>query len=114
MAKKKKKTTKQAASGTRRKRRSAEEIIADLQKQIAMVKARATASNLKQSAAIKAALAAVRAIDKGLKAAQEEDNTTLRHVLADSREPLANFLSEQGIKLPKTRRPKGPRPKSTS
>jgi hypothetical protein len=106
MAKKKTKKT-----GTRRRRRSAEEIIEDLQKQITEVKARATAKALKKSGAVKAAIVALRAIDKGMDAAQEEDNNALRHVFADAREPLASFLTEQGMKLPKSRRPKGPRPK---
>lgn len=98
-------------SGTRRKRRSPEEMIEDLQKQIADLKQRAEARELKQSAAIKASLAAVKAIDKGIEAAKAEDNTQLRHVLADAREPLANHLTGLGMTLPKQRRPKGRRPK---
>jgi uncharacterized protein involved in exopolysaccharide biosynthesis len=102
---------KKKSEATRRKRRSPEEMIADLQKQITDLKARAEARQLKQSAAIKATLAAVKAIDKGIDAAKAEDNTQLHHVLADAREPLAAHLTGLGMTLPKPRRPKGRRPK---
>ena len=103
---------KTAASGTakRRKRRSPEEIIADLQKKIEEVKHRQEAKKLKQSGAIRAAISAVKAIDKSVAAAEEEEDTSLRHALADAREPLVAVLTERGIQLPKTRRPKGRRP----
>ena len=107
----KKKQARSAAGGKRRQRRSPEQMIADLQKQIEEVKARAVARELKQSAAVKHALAAVRAIDKALEAAAEEDNTPLRHVLADARKPLAEYLTAQGVRLPKARLPRGRRPK---
>jgi len=95
----------------RRKRRSPEEMIADLQAQISDLKVRAEARQLKQSAAIKATLSAVKAIDKGIEAAKEEDDAKLRHALLDAREPLAKHLEGLGVSLPKMRRPKGPRPK---
>lgn len=97
-------------TGQRRKRRTPEEMIEDLQKQISELKDRANARQLKQSPAVKAALAAVKALDKGAEAAREEENTELRHVLADAREPLANYLTGMGMALPKSRRPKGRRP----
>jgi len=99
------------STSRRRKRRSPEEMIEDLQAQIADLKARAEARQLKESAAIKAALSAVKAIDKGVEAAKNEDDAKLRHVLLDSREPLAQYLEGLGMTLPKMRRPKGPRPK---
>jgi len=102
---------KKKSSGARRKRRSPEEMIADLQAQIGELKRRAEARQLKQSAAIKASLAAVKAIDKGVEAAKEEDDAKLRHVLLDAREPLARHLEGLGVRLPKVQRPKGPRPK---
>ena len=101
----------QQNTGRRRKRRSPEEMIEDLQSQIADLKARAEARQLKGSAAIKAALSAVKAIDKGVRAAVDEDDAKLRHVLLDARAPLAQHLEGLGMKLPKMRRPKGPRPK---
>ena len=104
-----KKTTRK--EGSRRKRRSPEEIIADLQKQIREVKDRARSKELKQSGGVRFALAAVRALDKALNAAAEEDATPLRHALADSRKPIADYLTTEGIRLPRARLPKGPRPK---
>lgn len=106
----KKKTSRK--TGTRRKRRSPEEIIADLQKQIEDVKQRARARELKKSPAVKAAMMAVRAIDKALDLAAEEENSELRHVLADARGPLRDWAEQQDIKLPKARLPRGPRPRS--
>jgi hypothetical protein len=102
---------KKKSSESRRKRRSPEEMIADLQKQISSLKERAEARELKQSAAIKATLTAVKAIDKGIEAAKAEDNTQLRHVLMDARTPLAEHLTGLGMNLPKQQRPKGRRPK---
>lgn len=99
------------SAGKRRKRRSPEEMIADLQEQITELKTRAEARQLKQSAAIKAALTAVKAIDKGVEAAKKEEDAKLRHVLLDARAPLASHLEGLGMALPKMRRPKGPRPK---
>lgn len=111
MAKKapKKATKKKAA---RRKRRTPEEIIADLQSQIRDVKARAAAKELKQSDAIKKSLAAVRALDKGMEMAKEEGNSRLHHALADSRRILGDFLTGEGMKLPKARMPRGRKPKA--
>jgi len=106
----KKKTTKK--TGTRRKRRSPEEMIADLQNQIEEVKQRAHARELKKSPAVKAAMSAVRAIDKALDQAADEDNSHLRHALADARNPLRAWAEEQNIRLPKARLPRGPRPRS--
>lgn len=107
----KKKATRKK-TGARRRRRTPEEIIQDLQRQIAEVRARAEARKLKESPAVKATLKAVRALDKALDLAAEEDNTALRHVLADARAPLRAFFDEQGLKLPKARLPRGPRPRA--
>ena len=107
MAKKKESTRK------RRKRRSPDEIIADLQDEIRRVRARQKARELKESPAHKAALAALKAIDKALDAAAEESETALRHALADGRKSLGEYLEQQGVRLPKANLPKGPRPRST-
>jgi len=106
----KKKATRKKATA-RRRRRSPEEIISDLQLQIEEVKARAEAKKLKQSAAVKSALSAVRSLDKALDLAAQEENSRLRHALADARNPLKAFFEEQGVKLPKARVPRGPRPR---
>ena len=107
MAKKKEPTRK------RRKRRSPDEIIADLQDEIRRVRARQKARELKESPAHKAALAALKAIDKALDAAAEESETALRHALADGRKSLGEYLEKQGVRLPKANLPKGPRPRSS-
>lgn len=86
-------------------------MIADLQAQIKAVKNRAAAKEIKQSPAMKKAISAVRALDKGMELAQEESNSKLRHALADSRKVLGDFLVEEGLKLPKARLPRGRRPK---
>ena len=101
-----------AKKGTqRRKRRTPEEIISDLQKQIREVKARAAAKELKQSPAIKKATSALRALDKSMALAKEENHSRLHHALADSRRALAEFLEQEGMKLPKALMPRGRRPK---
>lgn len=98
-------------SSSRRKRRSPEEMIADLQLQIEEVKQRATARQMTQSTSVKMTVTIVRQLDKALDLALEEDQTVLRHALADARKPLASFLSAKGIKLPKARVPRGRKPK---
>lgn len=96
---------------TRRVRRTPEQIIADLQRQIHEVKARAATRELKKSPAIGASIAAIKALDKALDLAAEEENGPLRHALADARKPLGEQLTGMGVKLPKPRLPKGRRPK---
>ena len=102
----KKKSTKKRA-----KRRSSDEIISDLQEEIRRVRSRQRARELKDSPAHKAAMVAIKAIDKALKAAEENNETNLRHCLADGRKSLALYLEKQGVNLPKVNLPKGPRPK---
>jgi len=106
-----KKKTDQAASRKRRKRRSPEEIISDLQEEIQRVRSRQKARELKESPAHKAALVALKALDKALKTAAEEGETGLRHALADGRKALGAHLEKLGVSLPKANLPKGPRPK---
>ena len=115
MAKKKTKVAGAKAAGEgprrRRKRRSPEEIISDLQEEIRRVRSRQRARELKESPAHKAALTAIKAIDKALDVAAEESATALRHALADGRKSLAAYLEKQGLQMPKANLPKGPRPK---
>jgi len=96
----------EAAEPKRRKHRTPEQVIADLQKKIEDIKARAVARSLKRSPAMKLALASVRTLDKGLAAAASEDNDALRQALTESRAPLATFLAAQGMRLPKARGPR--------
>ena len=112
MAKTKK--TKKAGAGSarqRRKRRSPEQIIEDLQEEIRRVRERARQKELKNSPAMKAAAGAVKSIDKALDAAAEEGETSLRHILAEARKPLAAHLEKQGLRLPKANLPKGRKPR---
>lgn len=108
--KKSKKTATNSQSKSRRRRRTAEQMIADLEAEIERVKQRAVARELKESQAVKKTISVVRGIDKALEFAAEENNTSLRHALADARKPLAEYLTSQGMKLPKARVPRGRRP----
>jgi hypothetical protein len=103
---------KKTGTGKKRIRRSPEQLIADLQAKIKDIENRAAAKEIKRSPSAKAALAAVRHIDKANALAEEEGNTALRRALADGRKPLAAFLEAQGMQLPKARAPRGRRPKS--
>jgi len=94
----------------KRIRRNDEQLIADLKERIKELRARQDAREIKRSPAIKAALAAVRFLDKALEAAALEGSSPLRHALADSRKPLADFLTSMGVRLPKARLPRGRRP----
>lgn len=96
---------------SKRRRRSPDQIIADLQDEIRRVRARQKAKELKGSPAHKAAIAAVKSLDKALRAAADEGETALRHALADGRKSLGAYLEGQGMVLPKANLPKGPRPK---
>lgn len=102
---------KDTAQPARRRRRTPEERIADLQKEIEAVKARAAARESKQSASVRMSVSIVRNLDKALDLAKEEDQAVLRHALADARKPLAAFLTSKGIQLPKARAPRGRKPK---
>jgi hypothetical protein len=95
----------------KRKRRTIEELIADLEAEKEDLLARLKAQELKTSPAHKLALAAVKHIDKSAALATQEGETQLRHVLAEAREKLVPYLEERGVRLPKLRRPRGPRPK---
>jgi len=116
MAKKKSKvTTKKAAakdSGRKRRRRTDQELISDLQDRIRQVKARQAARDMQKSPPMKSAIAALRAIDRALDTAGSHGDTALRHVLADARKPLVEFLEKSGYRTPKANLPRGRRPKS--
>lgn len=115
MARKKStKTASSTAAGVTRKkrhRRSPEELINDLQDEIKRLRNKAKAKELRESPAVKNSMIAVRNIDKALDAAAEENNSVLRHALADARRSIGGYLEAQGVRLPKARLPKGPRPK---
>src|SRR6185436_12911096 len=85
-------------------RRTSDQIVADLEAEIARVRARAEA---KQAAAeVKgnpdgvAFLAAVKAADKAMRIADEQKNDAMVRVLEAARAPLAQHLVEMGLRLP--------------
>ncbi len=98
----------------RRTRRGPEALIAELQEKIRLIEARAAAKQAKESPATKLALNVVRALDKATMLAEQEDHTSLRHILSDARKPLAAYLESQGLNLPKGRTPRGRRPKAVA
>lgn len=112
MAKKKTMRTSESASKKKRHRRSPEEIIDDLQAEIKRLREKSAARAISESPAVKLTLTALKNIDKALDAAAKESNSHLRHALADARRNLSSYLEKQGVKLPKARLPKGPRPKA--
>ncbi|MEZ6017288.1 MAG: hypothetical protein R3F49_19395 [Planctomycetota bacterium] len=107
----KKQSQRTPAPGKQRYRRSDDELIADLKERIAQLKQRADAKKLKTSPSMKRTLTIVRSIDKALEEANEEKNNDLRRILVDARAPIAAFLGEQGVKLPKPRGPRGRKPR---
>jgi hypothetical protein len=106
-----KKKTQEAGAGKKRIRRSSDQIILALQAKIQEVKNRAAAQNLKQSPSIRRTLTLIRALDKTLSIAEQEGNNQVRHALAEARKPMAEFLTGQGLRLPKPRMPRGRKPK---
>ena len=93
-----------------RKRRSTDELIADYEKKIREVKARAKEKELKSSPAMKRAVSLVKAMDRCLSEAAEEGNNHLRHAVADGRKALSKYLQTQGVTLPKANLPRGRKP----
>ena len=98
--------------GKKRYRRTDEELIADLKQKLDDLRVRQESRALKESPAVRSAIAVVRAIDRALEEAAEANETALRHVLADCRKPLAEYLESSGLRLPRARLPRGRRPKS--
>jgi hypothetical protein len=96
----------------KRNRRSPEEIIAALQAKIEDVQRRAKAKELKGDPLLQKTLVLVRQLDRTMTQAEEAGNNRVRHALAASRQPLAEFLEEQGVRLPKPRMPRGRKPKA--
>jgi hypothetical protein len=96
----------------KRHRRTDEELIADLKRKLDELKDRHESRQLEKSPAIRASLAAIRAIDRALKVAAAQNETALRHVLVDCRKPLAEHLGASGLRLPRAEVPRGRRPKS--
>jgi N-methylhydantoinase B/oxoprolinase/acetone carboxylase alpha subunit len=85
-------------------RRTPEQVVADLEAQIAAVKQRAeakqVAAEVKGSPDGVAFLAAVKAADKAIRVAGEHKNDAMIRVLEAARAPLAEHLVSMGLRLP--------------
>lgn len=106
-------TTSKKTATTRKKtptRRTAQEMISELQAKIRDVKAREKVRELRRSPSISKTVNVLRGIDQALEFAAKEGNTTLRHALAGARRPLGDYLTSQGLKLPKVKLPRGRKP----
>ncbi|HIF40027.1 MAG TPA: hypothetical protein EYQ74_02865 [Planctomycetes bacterium] len=93
-----------------KKHRSAEERISELEAQIREVKDRAKLRELKKSVSVRRTLSIVKSIDKGMAEALEEDNSPLRHALADARRAIQGYAVHAGVPIPKGKMPRGRRP----
>ena len=102
-----KRTTKKQDDDTgeakKRHRRSPEEMIQDLELEIAQVKARAAARQAKQSDEGKAFMLAVKAVDRALAVAQEAGDSGMVKTLEAARAPLSERLVALGLRLPAKR-----------
>jgi len=101
---------KAAKSKETQKRRTAEERIAELEAQIRDVKDRAKLRELKKSVSVRRTLSIVKAIDQGMAEALEEDNSPLRHALADARRAIQGYAERSGVPISKGKMPRGRRP----
>ncbi|MEX1024974.1 MAG: hypothetical protein WD226_07845 [Planctomycetota bacterium] len=91
--------------------RSPEERIRELQEKIADIERRKKTKELKKSPGAQQAITIIRALNKGLKVAEEEGDTSLKRSLAEAHGQVAAYLETQGMKVPKARRPRGRKPK---
>jgi hypothetical protein len=101
----------QVIESKKRVRRTPDEIVADYEAKIADVRSRQKRSQIKGSPAVRQLFTAVKAIEKGIAAAVEEQNVTLKTTLNEVREPLAAYLALEGLSLPqqRERRPRKPK-----
>lgn len=87
-----------------RNRRTPDQIVADLEAEIAAVKARAEARQAKAAAkadpAASAFLVAVKALDRAGRVADEHGNAALVRALEAARAPMGEQLVEMGLRLP--------------
>ncbi len=86
-----------------RTRRTPEQKIADLEAQIARVKARAAAKEAKASDEGKTFLAAVKAVDKALRVAEDAKDKDMVHTLETARAALGEHLVAMGVRAPDAR-----------
>ena len=98
-------------------RRTPEQVVADLEAEIARVKQRAeakqAAAEVKGSPDGVAFLAAVKAADRAIRVAGEQKNDPMVRVLEAARAPMAESLVAMGIRLPDRKAKRGRRRKGT-
>lgn len=87
-------------------RRTEEQRIADLEAQIAAIKARAQRKQMKKDPSLRHISAAIRSIDK---ATNESGDSATRNALAEARSTLSACLSLSGVVLPQGARGRGRR-----
>jgi len=94
-----------------RNRRTPEQIVADLEAKIAAVKDRAAAkeaaAEVKGSPDGTAFLAAVRAVDRAMRVAGEQENDEMARALEAARASLAAHLVAMGVRVPVARGRRG-------
>ena len=95
-----------------RNRRTPDEMVADLEAEIARVKARAAAKEAKSTDEGKALLLAVKFVDKAMAVAAEANNADLVRALEAARAPLSEQVVAMGIRLPDAKAKRGRRKKT--
>jgi hypothetical protein len=98
--------TKNAASKPR-KQRTPDQIVADLESEIARVKARAAAREAKAAPEGKPFMLAVKAADKAIEAAREAGNREMFQALETARAALGEQLIRMGVRAPQARKRRG-------
>ncbi len=86
-----------------RKQRTPEQMVADLEAEIARVKERAAAKEAKAKPEVKPFMAAVKAVDKALAAAKDAEADGVCHALETARATLGEQLIAMGVRAPVTR-----------
>ena len=84
-------------TATKRTRRTQEELIADLQAEIATIKAKAEREKTKKDPALRHVASALRAVDKALELSQDK---VLRTALNEARLTLSSCLAASGVEVP--------------
>jgi hypothetical protein len=107
MATKTKQNDSTATAAKPRKQRTPDQIVADLEAEIARVKARAAAREAKAAPEGKPFMLAVKAVDKALDEAREAGNAEMIHALETARAALGEQLIRMGVRAPQKRKRKG-------
>ena len=84
--------------------RTPEQIVADLEAEIARVKARAAATQAKAAPEGKPFMTAVKVVDKAIKAARDAGNNEMLQALESARATLGEQLTRMGVRVPETRK----------